>query len=367
MDSLTQITFGAACGEAVLGRKVGRKALAWGAFLGTLPDLDVLIPSGGAVDAFVYHRGFSHSVFLLALLSPFAAWFITKIHPQTRKHLKQWLFLCFVVLETSVLLDFFTVYGTQIFWPFNTTPQAWPIFFIIDPFFTLPILSGVLTALLIKKNRLLGHRLNTIGLGLSVAYFIWAFGAGEFVKDRATEKLARRNISYHRFICSPAPFTTFLWRIVGLDNNEYFETYSSVFDGDAPLFIHHHPRNLELIRGLEGHPPVVKLRSFTRGYYAFSRKGDHIVMTDLRMGAEPDYVFRFKVARVENSRAVPIRDERLKTGLDPRSLTWVWKRIWAPMPPPRLTSEKAASCSKGIFGKPYLLNSRHAIFLAQCE
>jgi hypothetical protein len=27
MDSLTQLTFGVACGEAVLGRKVGRKAL----------------------------------------------------------------------------------------------------------------------------------------------------------------------------------------------------------------------------------------------------------------------------------------------------------------------------------------------------
>ena len=31
MDSLTQLTFGAACGEAILGQKVGRKALVWGA------------------------------------------------------------------------------------------------------------------------------------------------------------------------------------------------------------------------------------------------------------------------------------------------------------------------------------------------
>ena len=46
MDSLTQLTFGAACGEAILGKKVGRKALIWGAILGTLPDLDVFIPLG---------------------------------------------------------------------------------------------------------------------------------------------------------------------------------------------------------------------------------------------------------------------------------------------------------------------------------
>ena len=47
MDSLTQLTFGDACGEAILGQKVGRKALVWGAILGTLPDLDVFIPSAG--------------------------------------------------------------------------------------------------------------------------------------------------------------------------------------------------------------------------------------------------------------------------------------------------------------------------------
>ena len=42
MDSLTQIVLGAAVGEAVLGKKVGNKAMMWGAIAGTIPDLDVL-------------------------------------------------------------------------------------------------------------------------------------------------------------------------------------------------------------------------------------------------------------------------------------------------------------------------------------
>ena len=49
---------------AELGNKVGRKAVAWGAILGTLPDLDVFLPYGGSVEAFTYHRGFSHSLFV---------------------------------------------------------------------------------------------------------------------------------------------------------------------------------------------------------------------------------------------------------------------------------------------------------------
>ena len=334
MDSLTQLTVGAACGEAVLGPRVGRKALLWGAILGTLPDLDVLIPMGGPVNDFVYHRGFSHSVFLLALLSPVLAWGITRIHPNTKQHFKGWLFLSLLVLEVSVLLDLLTIYGTQVLWPFDTTPLAWPIFFIIDPLFTLPVLLGVLAALVLKRSEALGHRLNTIGLCLAAAYTLWALGAGAFVETRVRDELSRRDVSYSRFVASPAPFTTLLWRVVGVDEETYFETYVGLLDGDAPLNIRRYPRGLELLKGLEEHPPVVKLRWFTRGYYALDRKGDHVVMTDLRMGSEPDYVFRFKVAVLSKGNPIPEKDARVQTRLGWRGLAWVWRRIWNPVPPP---------------------------------
>ena len=211
------------------------------------------------------------------------------------------------------------------------TPLAWPIFFIIDPLFTLPFLIGCLAALVLTRKTSLGHRLNTIGLVLSMVYLIWAFGAREFVEQRVEDKLARQNVPYSQLISSPAPFTTFLWRIVGLHHNRYFEAYFSIFDGDAPLFVNHYPRNLELIRGLEEHPPVAKLRWFTRGYYALAKEGDGIVMADLRMGSEPDYVFSFKVAQTANPHPLPVKDEKLKTRRDWQQLIWIWKRIWTPM------------------------------------
>jgi inner membrane protein len=332
MDSLTQLTFGAACGEAVLGQKVGRKALVWGAVLGTLPDLDVFIPLGGPVNDFVYHRGFSHSLIILGLFSPLMAWLISTVHPDTKRFYHKWVLLSFLVLEASVLLDLLTIYGTQIFWPFDTTPKAVPVLFIIDPLFTLPVLFGVLAVLLLKRHRPLGHRLNTIGLALSLTYLIWAFGTGEFVKRRVTEKLAHQEVSYSQFISSPAPFTTLLWRVVGIDKDRYFETYYSLFDRETPLFIDFHPRNLALMNGIEEHPPVVKLKRFTRGYFAFSTAGGYVAMTDLRMGSEPDYVFRFKVARLNDPHPTPIDDQRLKTTQDWRRLAWVWRRIWNSMP-----------------------------------
>ena len=62
-------------------------------------------------------------------------------------------------------------------------------------------------------------------------------------------------------------------------------------------------------------------------YYAFSTVDEDVVMTDLRMGSELDFVFRFKVARLNDQHPEPTDDERLKTNQDWRRLAWVWKRI----------------------------------------
>ncbi|MEZ4986846.1 MAG: hypothetical protein R2795_17710 [Saprospiraceae bacterium] len=42
MDSPTQITLGAAVGEVVLGKKVGNRAMLWGAIAGTFARLRCL-------------------------------------------------------------------------------------------------------------------------------------------------------------------------------------------------------------------------------------------------------------------------------------------------------------------------------------
>ena len=146
------------------------------------------------------------------------------------------------------------------------------------------------------------------------------------------EKLARQKVSYSQLISSPAPFTTLLWRVVGIENDRYFETYISLFDGNTPLFVDLYPRNLALMTGIEDHPPVVKLKCFTRGYYSFSSVDEYVIMTDLRMGSAPDYVFRFKVARLKDLHPHPIDDEILRNNMDWRGLAWVWKRIWNAVP-----------------------------------
>ncbi|MFN0015359.1 MAG: metal-dependent hydrolase [Saprospiraceae bacterium] len=77
MDSLTQIVLGAACGEAVAGRRLGNRAMLWGAIGGTIPDLDVLAEFfTNRMTAMAFHRGFMHSM-LFAGLAPWLLAFLT--------------------------------------------------------------------------------------------------------------------------------------------------------------------------------------------------------------------------------------------------------------------------------------------------
>ena len=82
MDSLTQIALGAACGEAVLGKKVGNRAMLWGAFAGSLPDFDVLIGNLFMDDmaALAFHRGITHSIFFAVTAPIILGWLIHQLY-----------------------------------------------------------------------------------------------------------------------------------------------------------------------------------------------------------------------------------------------------------------------------------------------
>jgi inner membrane protein len=328
MDTVTQIGLGAAVGEAVLGRQVGRRALLWGGICGLLPDLDVLVPLGDAVKDFTYHRGPSHSLFVLAAFTPLMVYWILKIHPQSARHRARWLWLVFLAFVTHVLLDCLTVYGTQIFWPLPTPPVMWSTVFIIDPAYSLPLLAGVLAAAVMSRKSTRGRTVNAACLALSTAYLFWSIGAKIHVEGIARESLRQQGIGHHALLTTPTAFNTLLWRVLAMDGEGYAEGYYSLLDASREIRMTRYPANRHLLEGLEGHWPVERLQWFTHGFYAVQQIGNGIAMADLRMGLEPDYTFRFQVAATGNPHPVPEAGRRLKDPRDIKVLTWIWQRIW---------------------------------------
>jgi len=333
MDSFTQVLLGAAVGEAVLGRRVGRKAMMWGAACGLLPDLDILVPFQDAVKNFTYHRSASHSLFVLALLTPLVVRLIQRLHPQTATQRNRWYLLVFSAFATHVLLDCFTVYGTQIFWPLPTPPEMWSTIFIIDPAYSIPLLFGVLAALVTSRVRSTGWMLNTAALVLSTLYLAWSVGAKLYVTEAAKASLVRQGIAHDKVLTVPSPFNTLLWRVLVMDDDGgYYEGFYSLLDGDRQPSFYRHESRAELLAPVADHWPVKRLRWFTHGFFAVDRNADDVVVTDLRMGMEPGYVFRFKVAEMAEEGVRPTPATRVVERPRWEQLRWVWQRIWQPDP-----------------------------------
>jgi inner membrane protein len=333
LDSLTQAALGAAIGEAVLGRHIGRRAALWGAALGTLPDLDVLVPLGDPVADFTYHRSASHSLIVLSVLAPALAYGLSRI-PRTRDaDFPRWWLMVFLVLITHPLLDAFTVYGTQLLWPLDATPATWSTLFIIDPAFTLPLIGGLaITALLATRrgpDRPRPWLPNVVGLALAVTYLGWSVAAKRMIDADVRASLEAQGVPWTRFVTTPAPFTTLLWRVVVMEPTRYHEAFDSLVDGDDHLHLVPHASAPSLLHGIEQHWPVERLAWFTKGFYAVTLADGAVVMTDLRMGVEPSYVFRFAVGRrTDEGTTVPVPARQLSSTYDADRLGWLWERIW---------------------------------------
>lgn len=327
MDSLTQIALGASVGEAVLGHRVGRKAALWGAIGGTLPDLDVLIPFGDPVADFTFHRSFSHSVIILALLTPLMVWLIRKIHPADAAHRKGWFALVYLAFLTHVLLDSCTVYGTQIFWPLSDYPMTWGSIFIIDPLYTLPLIAGVIAVAFFRRNPRSAYRFNLAMLALSTLYLGWSFAAKYHTHGIAREELVRQGIEYRQLMSLPGPFNTVLWRFVVMTPNGYAEGWYSLLGSDRVIEFTHRDSATELLSGLEAHWPVTRLQWFTKGFYRVVRQDESVIMQDLRMGGGDYYVFQFKVGEIGNPHSVPTASVQLPGTLEEGTFKVLWSRL----------------------------------------
>src|SRR5690606_7890815 len=117
------------------------------------------------------HRGFSHSFVFSVIFAPICAWLVTRY--EAYKDLKGWTWLFFLAFFTHPILDSFTTWGTQLFWPFDTR-LAFKSIFVIDPLYTLPFLIFLILAMLQKRTAHKRRLYNNIGLIVSSSYLVLA-------------------------------------------------------------------------------------------------------------------------------------------------------------------------------------------------
>lgn len=295
MDSITQAALGAGIAGAMLGRQHGRKAIIAGALLGTLPDLDVLISYGDPLSQMINHRGFSHSVFVLTALSVIMTWLIWRWRPRTDYTHRRLFMTIWLVLITHVMLDALTSYGTQLFWPFRPIPASWSSIFIIDPFYTLPLLLAVLAGLTFGLRPAMCRAMTWVLL-VGASYLATSLGVKYWAEQKVTRFLLDQGYEPVALFSAPQPLNIVLWRVVArTQDGNYIEAVTGLLDKRPPEAITF-PSNLDLENQLTDRQYTDGLRWFTGGWLRYDIIGTQMVVSDLRMGVGTGhYSFRFVV------------------------------------------------------------------------
>ena len=285
MDSLTQAALGAAVGHVVAGERGGSKALVAGAVAGTLPDLDVLFyPVLDSVAELGFHRGLSHSFLFVVVAAPLFGLLVARFARGAPVSWKTWSWVGFWAFGTHVILDSLTIYGTGLLEPFSNARAAWNTLFIIDPLYTVPLLVGLIGAMLVGPGSRRSVMWTRVALGVSVVYLIWA-GISKTIANREFEReFARMGIDPIRYISTPTPFNTVLWRALAETESEYVEIYYSVANDDPPSEPNFIPKHHDLLSSRFQSRASQTATWFSQGYYSVTLEDDVVLVHDLRFG-----------------------------------------------------------------------------------
>lgn len=348
MDSLSQIVLGAAVGEAVLGRRIGNRAMIWGAVAGTIPDMDVLGQYFlSELDNLAFHRGISHSLvfcvvgawvfgwvtdrlyssrhhawlalgtkaaaavvvgfvvnFLFQIFAPGSWWPVAVYIPLVaiglwrhghRRYfsgdwkapnadVRGWVLLFFWGFLTHVLLDCFTTYGTQIFAPFSDVRVAWGTVAVVDPLYTFPFLVCLLIAARFTRNDSRRRVWNRVGLGWSCLYLTLTALNYHQVHRTIEGSLHEQGMSYKHFLITPTIFNNLLWNVVVDTEEAFLLAQYSILD-EIPIAFHPTSKGYELLHNLDTDETLGVLRWFSDGYLNAVRRNDgSLQLNDLRFG-----------------------------------------------------------------------------------
>lgn len=300
MDSVTQVVLGAAVGEAVLGRKIGNKAILWGGIAGTIPDLDVICRYiYDPLTANELHRGFTHSILFSVLVAPIFGWLLAKWYKKEDASAKDWTKLMFWGLFTHPILDAFTTWGTQLFWP-HPIKISFKNIFVVDPLYTVPFIVCLVLAMRLPKTHPKRAKFNRLGIWISTSYLAFTLILKANAHFTFKEQLESQNISYESIQTKPTPFNTILWTANVKTKDAFLIGYTSLLDKEHRMEFISFPKQHQQLGELIHDEKIKRIDALTEGWFTVEAKADCFVINDLRFGqvgiSNPNgrFVFAYK-------------------------------------------------------------------------
>ncbi len=285
MDSITHIALGACMGEAFAGKKLGKKAMLWGALAQSLPDIDFTASFWMNTSSdLLAHRGFTHSFLFCAMVTPLLALITDRLHRPHNIRFGKWLLFFGSVIFIHIFIDAFNNYGTGWFEPFSHQRISFNAIYVADPFFS--IWAGIALFWLVVLNRRNPKRKFWWRFGLVIPFLYLGYCTFNKIKiDRDVKNIiAAQHIPHERYFTTPAPLQNWLWFVVSGNDSGYYVGFRSLFDSRQKIDFQFFPRNDSLLQPVSAHEDVQQLIRFSQQYYTVEKWHDTLVFNDLRFG-----------------------------------------------------------------------------------
>jgi inner membrane protein len=289
MDWITHAAVGAAVGEIMLGKRMGNRALGWGALCGIAPDLldsltSVVLSTSGKL---AWHYGASHSLLLLVLLSLALPRSLVKLWQRSKVTRRQAGLFVVLVWGTHLLVDCLTVGGVQVLWPYPGVPVAFNLLGQGDGLLALPLLISLVSLMLLrgKKEQAKRRRRWWWGVGVSSGYVALAVMAKASASAGFAADLARRGTQYERRMESPTPWNILLWRGMVDRGDAIWVGYRTVFEWHStPVRWTVFPRDRAAFANYAKTREAMRVAAFTNGWWIARTNKTGVWLADLRYG-----------------------------------------------------------------------------------
>ena len=225
MDPLTHATLGAVAASLLAGKPGAlRASVLVGAAGALVPDLDVLIRSGNdPLLTLQYHRHFTHALvfapiagLVVAALLHFG-WFRKRESRPAFRTLWGW---ATAGAATAGLLDACTSYGTHLFWPFTDDRVAWNLVAVVDPLFTLGLVS-ILAVIFFRRNARTAPRVTMVYVLTFFAFAGWQKSRVEAARDSLLTERGHGEAAGRKTV-KPTLGNLLLWRSIYEHEGRYF-------------------------------------------------------------------------------------------------------------------------------------------------
>ncbi len=283
-------------GELMMGKRLGKQAMGWGALFGLLPDFDgILSPFFDSAHQLAFRHGLSHSLWFLALLAYGMAHWLEKLWKKEKITKAQAGGFVFAVLCGHLLLECLTVEGASVLWPFSAAGVSFNCVFPLDfllsgPLVVAAVWLALLPAEVVKKSRAKKQsppskrmRVCSWGLGLSASYVLLAVGM-KFVASAGFEAdLNRRGTVWQRRMEAPTMGNIFMWRSVVDRGDEFWVGYRTIFESHAtPVRWTIYPQGKAALAGVVDTREIKTLARITHGWWLARTNAKGAWLGDLR-------------------------------------------------------------------------------------